>query len=475
MHLVVIHHGLWGVPKHMGHLETKLREKFPETIEILNFEGNSGTKTYDGVDVCGLRLTTAVTTRLKDDSKPKIERISFIGYSLGGLVIRYAIGMLEARRVFSGEGAVVPANFITVAAPHAGAAARPTTMWARLYNNGQSSVLSRSGRHLTLTDNDGDCAKKKGEDHKTNREKDADHPGGHDVAPPTTVTAGDAQPHDTHHPLLLAMADPALPFWQGLSRFRLRRTFANTLNDRVVGFTTSSLETSNHYRRPGATYSVDPKYPSIVVLGPTSSDTSNTATNNAATPFPAPPSSRPASTLQSDTEGEPDEEDLTSSINDTSNAPGTPSLLLPDPVDSVSTPRPTFSPFVSKTDPRLYIFYCMLPLLAPIALTALGTMHVIASVRNWRDVDTPVTLSQARSELRAYVAAVDAATAMEVEDGTDYEGVRDRIIRNLNRVKWEKVHVRIPHRRAHAAIVARPDYDFYADVMEKLVDEFVVS
>lgn len=65
--------------------------------------------------------------------KPSLHKISFVAHSLGGLVARYAIGMLfkpsgmeNAKDVSCLEeskgtiGGLEPVNFITVATPHLG-------------------------------------------------------------------------------------------------------------------------------------------------------------------------------------------------------------------------------------------------------------------------------------------------------------------------------------------------------------------
>eukprot|EP00955_Chlamydomonas_euryale_P049473 354264-Chlamydomonas_euryale.AAC.2 len=53
----------------------------------------------------------------------RVTKLSFIGYSLGGLISRYAVGILYARGWLAGGsgGGVEPVNFVTVAAPHIGA------------------------------------------------------------------------------------------------------------------------------------------------------------------------------------------------------------------------------------------------------------------------------------------------------------------------------------------------------------------
>lgn len=116
----------------------------------------AGNNTYDGVDVCGERLVQLVLDSVQTieqgqqqqqqhqeqegasssaahqaspaDSAPsnsslskpagrRVTMLSLIGYSLGGLVVRYAAGKLLALGFFD---TVQPANLITVASPHLG-------------------------------------------------------------------------------------------------------------------------------------------------------------------------------------------------------------------------------------------------------------------------------------------------------------------------------------------------------------------
>jgi predicted esterase len=101
---------LWGNPEHLKYVSTSLREKFPEEkIAILVAKRNAGSFTYDGVDTGGERVASEVEQKLEELAKDghDIKKISFIGYSLGGLVARFAIGLLYSRGVFEDVQPVV--------------------------------------------------------------------------------------------------------------------------------------------------------------------------------------------------------------------------------------------------------------------------------------------------------------------------------------------------------------------------------
>jgi predicted esterase len=94
---------LWGNPEHLKQVSTSLRGRFPEDrLEILVAKRNAGSFTYDGVDTGGERVADEIEQTLEELEKDGhgIKKISVIGYSLGGLVARFAIGLLYSRGVF---------------------------------------------------------------------------------------------------------------------------------------------------------------------------------------------------------------------------------------------------------------------------------------------------------------------------------------------------------------------------------------
>lgn len=65
-------------------------------------KSNSGSFTYDGIELGGERVANEVEARLQElkTNGHNIEKFSITGYSLGGLVARYAIGLLYHKGVF---------------------------------------------------------------------------------------------------------------------------------------------------------------------------------------------------------------------------------------------------------------------------------------------------------------------------------------------------------------------------------------
>jgi hypothetical protein len=216
-HLIVLHHGLWGNSTHMEPVITQFDNTFPSNdFFYLNVNVSEGNLTYDGIDACGERCVDLI---LKFISEMNLDRISFIGYSLGGLILRYVVGRLYHLRIFE---ELKPLNFVTIATPHLGTTRPVQFSMARIYNSLQSAVLTRVGPQFTVQDK---------------------------------------YFHDT--PLLLVMADPNYDFFKGLKLFKSRVVFANIDKDRSVRYTTASMLHKNPYTKYQHTV-IDPKYPAIV-------------------------------------------------------------------------------------------------------------------------------------------------------------------------------------------------------------------
>jgi len=210
IHLIVLQHGFMGNPGHLGSIVRRLTAPFPECgdrVVVHNSPVNNLNLTMDGIDVCGHRLADDVTQKLDElrqgHPRPAI-KLSFIGYSLGGLIVRYSLGLLE------GAGAlkdVTLKNFITFATPHLGARKVPGFVGS-IYNFVLPRIASRTGEQLALVD--------------------CDH--GHGA------------------PLLLVMSMRDTPFLRALERFESHTLYANGLNDLTVSYSSASISYHNPYR-----------------------------------------------------------------------------------------------------------------------------------------------------------------------------------------------------------------------------------
>lgn len=80
-----------------------VRAAFSEDkLYLLVVQRNSGNFTYDGIETGGERVCQEIEEELQaiKSKGGKITKISVVGYSQGGLVARYAVGLLYAKGVF---------------------------------------------------------------------------------------------------------------------------------------------------------------------------------------------------------------------------------------------------------------------------------------------------------------------------------------------------------------------------------------
>ncbi|CAN8305686.1 unnamed protein product [Cochlearia groenlandica] len=245
-HLVVMVNGLIGSAQDWRFAAKQMLKMYPQELVVHCDKRNHSTQTFTGVDVMGERLAEEV--RLVIKRHPSLQKISFVGHSLGGLIARYAIGRLyeqESREELphnSGEmkeriAGLEPACFITSATPHLGS--RGHKQVPLFYGSHSlerlamrmSWCLGKTGKHLFLADSD------------------------------------DGKP-----PLLLRMVSDGrdLKFISALRCFKRRIVYANTSFDYLVGWSTSSIRRHNELpklqRGP-----VNEKYPHIVNVEPPSS------------------------------------------------------------------------------------------------------------------------------------------------------------------------------------------------------------
>lgn len=198
---------LWGNPGHLSYLASSLRHKYPEDkLHILVAKTNSDTFTYDGIDLGAERVTQEIETYVAGLEKKggEIKKLSIVGYSLGGLVARYIIGLLYSKGWFE---RMKPVNFTTFATPHLGVKRPLLGVQYKLLNFLGSRTLSTSGRQLFTVD--------------TFR--------------------------DTSRPILSVLADPGSIFMLALAQFSHRVLYANIINDRSAPYYTTSISATDPY------------------------------------------------------------------------------------------------------------------------------------------------------------------------------------------------------------------------------------
>ena len=211
----------------MASVAKALRAQYPpDKVYILVAKRNSGSFTYDGIECGGERVCLEIEEELEmiHSKGGHIKKLSIVGYSLGGLVARYAIGLLSTRGVLDNLECMVrtrlrlyerentPAdrhtqNFTAFASPFLGVRT-PLRGWAnQLFNVLGARTLCMSGRQLFGID----------------------------------------RFRDTGKPLLAVLADPNSIFMSGLARFKRHTLYANITNDRSAVYYTTGISKTDPY------------------------------------------------------------------------------------------------------------------------------------------------------------------------------------------------------------------------------------
>ncbi|KAH6915953.1 lipid particle protein [Coprinopsis sp. MPI-PUGE-AT-0042] len=231
VHLLVLIHGMWGNPGHLAELARIAREthskpnKDGERMETLLSTTNQEDSTYDGIDWGGERVAQEVLDRVAEleEAGNSVTKLSVTGYSLGGLVARYVVGVLSQKGFFE---KVQPINFNTIATPHIGLPRYPSWV-SSLFSALGPKLLSRTGEQFYSVD----------------------------------------QWSPNGRPLLVVMADPDRVFYQALNKFKNLRIFANGVNDMTVPYVTAAIETEDpfaEHETNGVQLVMDEKHENII-------------------------------------------------------------------------------------------------------------------------------------------------------------------------------------------------------------------
>ncbi|EKM52441.1 uncharacterized protein PHACADRAFT_100987 [Phanerochaete carnosa HHB-10118-sp] len=213
VHLVVLVHGMWGNPDHLAEMNRIIQEQRAsqlgpsgERLVTLAAKSNRDGSTYDGIDWGGERVAEELLDEVKriEAEDQKVTKLSVIGYSLGGLVSRYLVGVLQQRNFFDN---VKPMNFVTVATPHIGLVRFPSFR-SRMFAFFGPRLLSRTGEQFYAVDK--------------------------------WSASG--------RPLLEVMADPQRIFYQTLSSFEHICFYANAINDTTVPYLSAAAETEDPFK-----------------------------------------------------------------------------------------------------------------------------------------------------------------------------------------------------------------------------------
>ncbi|KAJ3786853.1 DUF676-domain-containing protein [Lentinula aff. detonsa] len=277
VHLLVLTHGMWGHPGHLaemtrivndmyGQLDTKDKEE----LHVLLPEANQEEGTYDGIDWCAERVVDEILSEVDAIQKQhdkRVTKFSITGYSLGGLVARYIVGILAQKGYLVSDDddddsqssssnlpsyRMKPMNFSTIATPHLGLV-RYSTLFSSLAHRLGPKLLSRTGEQFYLQDRN----------------------------------------TSTGRPLLDMMSDPDLPFYRSLTMFKRVRVFANAVNDLTVPYVTAAMEEEDPFvdwEEKGLKVEYHPRYRPLITSYTLSSSTAHKSKTRHSKPLiPLPP------------------------------------------------------------------------------------------------------------------------------------------------------------------------------------------
>lgn len=212
-HLIVLAHGLWGSCTNLARVESVIHHTLGKS-NLCTFHTFAPTsfahfKTYDGIEAIGEYLIEELFKHLEilhDEHGITITEISFIGYSLGGLVVRYVIGELFDAGMFQ---TIKPGFFTTFATPHLGVTFYENT----ILNYLGSYFLGRTGYDLFIS-------------------------GGKNA-------------------IVYKLSDPQEKYYKGLKLFKTKITIANVKFDRTVGFYSAFISQYDPFKDWN---SIEPEY-----------------------------------------------------------------------------------------------------------------------------------------------------------------------------------------------------------------------
>lgn len=197
-HLFVLVHGLLGTPNHMLTAEDAINhlvpDLLPEQIVCLRPSSFRFWHTYDGIELNALKVIVEIFAeieRLHVISGATVTKISIVGYSLGGLILRYIIGILHRIGFFD---VITPVIFTTIATPHVGIRFFKSGIFDLFANTTGPFLFGRLGAQMFLRSR-----------------------------------------------ALCDLADPEQDYLRGLKQFQVHCLLANIHNDRTVLFWTSYI------------------------------------------------------------------------------------------------------------------------------------------------------------------------------------------------------------------------------------------
>ncbi|KAG7562260.1 hypothetical protein FFLO_02346 [Filobasidium floriforme] len=215
IHLAVLIHGLHGNPGNLAQCEIELVKAHQEK-RSQSKQGNGsdldlqvfipstfpGTLTFDGVELLAIRVADELDKKIEriGSQGGDVKAITIMGYSLGGLIARYLITLLDSRTPSFFERHE-PIHFSTIATPNLGMP-RYGTKFSTIKHLVGGHMFSQTGAELFSWDH-----------------------------------YSEQDPRS----LLEVMSDPTRPFMQTLRKFPKVQIIANGCHDLTVSYPTAAI------------------------------------------------------------------------------------------------------------------------------------------------------------------------------------------------------------------------------------------
>lgn len=221
-HLIILTHGLFSnLTADMLYLKDLLEQSSNDNILVRGYRGNAG-RTEKGVKRLGTGMGQYLMELISELNRDgvKVDRISFIGHSLGGLIqlaaIKYVL-MKGGSRYFEERG-IQPVHLVAMASPLLGIL-NEMSFWILWFLD--LGTLGKTGRDLTLSKRLPSVRDIKRNHHHNHHEKD------------------EAAVKSSLKPILVTLPDDPLQTFLG--SFKHLTVYANAINDGIVPLRTASL------------------------------------------------------------------------------------------------------------------------------------------------------------------------------------------------------------------------------------------
>lgn len=213
IHLVIVTHGIFSnLTADMLYLKDSIENNVAENVVVKGFKNNAG-RTEKGVKKLGIGLANYLVDLINHMTEHgyKIDKISFIGHSLGGLVQLYGIKhvLLKHGSDFFSRRGIQPTNLTFMASPLLGVLSEMSFLISWFLDLG---TLGKTGRDLTLLKR---------------------------IPNIKQVRSSDTYTRDHLKPLLETLPDEPLKSFMG--EFKHLTVYANAINDGIVPLRTSAL------------------------------------------------------------------------------------------------------------------------------------------------------------------------------------------------------------------------------------------